>query len=154
MYYEAFINKSFSERNEYDQLWSIMEYCGAESISDLLKSTKGNSLTEEWISYISKEISNGLNYLHSNKIIHRDIKEQNVLLNANAGVKLVDFGVSAQLDQTIGRRNTFIGTPYWMIPDVIACDENRQATYDNRVFFCLLLFYINKLFVNRTIYDH
>ncbi|CAF1293169.1 unnamed protein product [Rotaria sordida] len=75
MYYEAFINKSFSERNEYDQLWSIMEYCGAESISDLLKSTKGNSLTEEWISYISKEISNGLNYLHSNKIIHRDIKE-------------------------------------------------------------------------------
>ncbi|CAF4042063.1 unnamed protein product [Rotaria sordida] len=66
---------TLGKRNEYDQLWSIMEYCGAESISDLLKSTKGNSLTEEWISYISKEISNGLNYLHSNKIIHRDIKE-------------------------------------------------------------------------------
>ncbi|CAF4345631.1 unnamed protein product, partial [Adineta steineri] len=109
-----------------------MEYCGAGSITDLVKSTKGNSLKEEWISYISKEILNGLSHLHLNKIIHRDIKGQNVLLTENAEVKLVDFGVSAQLDRTIGRRNTFIGTPYWMAPEVIACDENPQATYDNR----------------------
>jgi serine/threonine protein kinase len=53
-----------------------MEYCGAGSITDLVKSTKGNSLKEEWISYISKEILNGLNHLHLNKIIHRDIKGQ------------------------------------------------------------------------------
>ena len=55
----------------------------------------------------------GLSHLHKSKVIHRDIKGQNVLLTDNADIKLVDFGVSAQLDRTIGKRNTFIGTPYW-----------------------------------------
>ena len=99
----------------------------------------------------------GLSHLHKNRVIHRDIKGQNVLLTDNADIKLgmavasfglatcpthccsfslslpVDFGVSAQLDRTIGKRNTFIGTPYWMAPEVIACDQDPTATYDYRV---------------------
>lgn len=106
-YYGAFIKKSPAGKD--DQLWLVMEYCGAGSVTDLVKSTKGQSLKEEWIAYICREILRGLAYLHSNKVIHRDIKGQNVLLTDNAEVKLVDFGVSAQLDRTIGRRNTFIG---------------------------------------------
>uniref|UniRef100_A0AAZ3SWK5 non-specific serine/threonine protein kinase n=2 Tax=Oncorhynchus tshawytscha TaxID=74940 RepID=A0AAZ3SWK5_ONCTS len=107
-----------------------MEFCGAGSITDLIKNTKGNSLKEEWTAYICREILRGLTHLHQHKVIHRDIKGQNVLLTENAEVKLVDFGVSAQLDRTVGKRNTFIGTPYWMAPEVIACDENPEATYD------------------------
>ncbi|CEF64237.1 Mitogen-activated protein kinase kinase kinase kinase 4 [Strongyloides ratti] len=131
-YYGAFIKKLPSSNGKHDQLWLVMEYCGSGSITDLIKSTKSCSLREDWISYISREILRGLHHLHNNKVIHRDIKGQNVLLTDNAEVKLVDFGVSAQLDRTVGRRNTFIGTPYWMAPEVIACDENPEATYDSR----------------------
>ncbi|XP_077408081.1 mitogen-activated protein kinase kinase kinase kinase 4-like isoform X8 [Vanacampus margaritifer] len=129
-YYGAFIKKSPPGHD--DQLWLVMEFCGAGSITDLVKNTKGNQLKEDWIAYISREILRGLAHLHAHHVIHRDIKGQNVLLTENAEVKLVDFGVSAQLDRTVGRRNTFIGTPYWMAPEVIACDENPDATYDYR----------------------
>ncbi|XP_064826787.1 mitogen-activated protein kinase kinase kinase kinase 4-like isoform X3 [Oncorhynchus masou masou] len=129
-YYGAFIKKSPPGHD--DQLWLVMEFCGAGSITDLVKNTKGNQLKEDWIAYISREILRGLAHLHAHHVIHRDIKGQNVLLTENAEVKLVDFGVSAQLDRTVGRRNTFIGTPYWMAPEVIACDENPEATYDYR----------------------
>ncbi|CAL1541662.1 unnamed protein product [Lymnaea stagnalis] len=138
-YYGAFIKKGPAGKD--DQLWLVMEFCGAGSVTDLVKAlgtetfrraTKGNFLKEEWIAYVCREILRGLAHLHANRVIHRDIKGQNVLLTDNAEVKLVDFGVSAQLDKTIGRRNTFIGTPYWMAPEVIACDENPDATYDKR----------------------
>ncbi|XP_042158802.1 mitogen-activated protein kinase kinase kinase kinase 4-like isoform X4 [Oncorhynchus tshawytscha] len=129
-YYGAFVKKSPAGQD--DQLWLVMEYCGAGSVTDLVKKTKGNCLKEDWIAYICREVLRGLSHLHSHHVIHRDIKGQNVLLTENAEVKLVDFGVSAQLDRTIGKRNTFIGTPYWMAPEVIACDENPDSTYDYR----------------------
>ncbi|XP_053129756.1 nik-related protein kinase isoform X2 [Hemicordylus capensis] len=129
-YYGAFVKKSPAGQD--DQLWLVMEYCGAGSVTDLVKKTKGNCFKEDWIAYICREVLRGLGHLHSHHVIHRDIKGQNVLLTENAEVKLVDFGVSAQLDRTIGRRNTFIGTPYWMAPEVIACDENPESTYDYR----------------------
>uniref|UniRef100_A0A8C0QJ24 non-specific serine/threonine protein kinase n=1 Tax=Chelonoidis abingdonii TaxID=106734 RepID=A0A8C0QJ24_CHEAB len=129
-YYGAFVKQSPAGQD--DQLWLVMEYCGAGSVTDLVKKTKGNCFKEDWIAYICREVLRGLAHLHLNHVIHRDIKGQNVLLTENAEVKLVDFGVSAQLDRTIGRRNTFIGTPYWMAPEVIACEENQDSTYDYR----------------------
>ncbi|KAF5404029.1 hypothetical protein PHET_02546 [Paragonimus heterotremus] len=127
-YFGAFIKKSSPQ----DHLWLVMEYCGAGSVTDLVKSTRGQALKEDWIAYISREILRGLVHLHGNRVIHRDIKGQNVLLTDNAEVKLVDFGVSAQLDKTFGKRNTFIGTPYWMAPEVIHCEQDSSCTYDTR----------------------
>uniref|UniRef100_A0A8C5DVX0 non-specific serine/threonine protein kinase n=1 Tax=Gouania willdenowi TaxID=441366 RepID=A0A8C5DVX0_GOUWI len=112
-YYGAFIRKGPAGQDH--QLWLVMEYCGAGSVTDLVKKTKGNCLKEDWIAYICREV------------LRCHICKAFPLL-----LSTVDFGVSAQLDKTIGRRNTFIGTPYWMAPEVIACDENPEATYDYR----------------------
>ena len=128
-YFGAFVKKSPS--NQEDELWLVMELCGSGSVTELIKSNKA-SLKESWISYICKGILNGLSYLHLNKVIHRDIKGQNVLLTDECIIKLVDFGVSAQLDKTLAKRRTFIGTPYWMAPEVISCEDNPSATYDSR----------------------
>ncbi|KAK6325383.1 hypothetical protein J4Q44_G00047250 [Coregonus suidteri] len=85
-YYGAFVKKNPPGID--DQLWLVMEFCGAGSITDLIKNTKGNSLKEEWTAYICREILRGLAHLHQHKVIHRDIKGQNVLLTENAEVKL------------------------------------------------------------------
>uniref|UniRef100_A0A4W5NML4 non-specific serine/threonine protein kinase n=1 Tax=Hucho hucho TaxID=62062 RepID=A0A4W5NML4_9TELE len=85
-YYGAFVKKSRAGQD--DQLWLVMEYCGAGSVTDLVKKTKGNSLKEDWIAYICREVLRGLSHLHSHHVIHRDIKGQNVLLTENAEVKL------------------------------------------------------------------
>ncbi|KAL3313948.1 Mitogen-activated protein kinase kinase kinase kinase 4 [Cichlidogyrus casuarinus] len=127
-YYGAFIKKEKPQ----DKLWLVMEYCGSGSVTDLVKSIKTQSLREDWIAYICREIIHGLAHLHANRVIHRDIKGQNVLLTDSADVKLVDFGVSAQLDRTVSKRNTFIGTPYWMAPEVIKCEKEEDCKYDTR----------------------
>ncbi|CAI5760578.1 unnamed protein product [Candida verbasci] len=99
------------------KLWVIMEYVNGGSIFDLLKS--GPISDEKTIASIIKEILLALNYLHSQGKIHRDLKSQNILVNKSGEIKLTDFGVSTQLSSNFSKRNTTVGTPYWMAPEVI-----------------------------------
>ncbi|KAK5878186.1 hypothetical protein CesoFtcFv8_025618 [Champsocephalus esox] len=117
-----------------DQLWLVLELCNGGSVTDLAKGMlkRGDRMDEAIIAYILHEALMGLQHLHVHKTIHRDVKGNNILLTTHGGVKLVDFGVSAQLTNTRLRRNTSVGTPFWMAPEVIACEQQLDSTYDAR----------------------
>ncbi|XP_075392924.1 mitogen-activated protein kinase kinase kinase kinase 1 [Tenrec ecaudatus] len=100
------------------KLWICMEFCGAGSLQDIYQVT--GPLSELQVSYVCREVLQGLAYLHSQKKIHRDIKGANILINDAGEVRLADFGISAQIGATLARRLSFIGTPYWMAPEVAA----------------------------------
>lgn len=118
-YFKTFVDKS--------KMWIVMEYCGGGSIYEILRylpitlenSKKIEHLREDQISYATKEVIKSLLVLHDKGSIHRDIKLANVLLKDNGQIKLSDFGVSGTLNNTLKRRETFVGTPYWMAPEVI-----------------------------------
>uniref|UniRef100_A0A8C2U3F1 non-specific serine/threonine protein kinase n=1 Tax=Coturnix japonica TaxID=93934 RepID=A0A8C2U3F1_COTJA len=119
------------------QLWLVLELCNGGSVTELVKGLLkcGQRLDEAVISYILYGALLGLQHLHNNRIIHRDVKGNNILLTTEGGVKLVDFGndhLPFPIPSTRLRRNTSVGTPFWMAPEVIACEQQYDYSYDAR----------------------
>ncbi|XP_078061332.1 mitogen-activated protein kinase kinase kinase kinase 3-like isoform X3 [Mustelus asterias] len=111
----------FASYYRNNRMWICMEYCGGGSLQDIYQTT--GPLSEKQIAYICRETLQGLQYLHGNGKMHRDIKGANILLTDRGDVKLADFGVSAELTASVGKRKSFIGTPYWMAPEVAAVEK-------------------------------
>ncbi|XP_077990446.1 serine/threonine-protein kinase 3-like [Glandiceps talaboti] len=113
-----YVVKYYGSYFKNTDLWIVMEYCGAGSVSDIMR-LRNKTLTEDEIATVLQSTLKGLEYLHSRRKIHRDIKAGNILLNNEGHAKLADFGVAGQLTDTMAKRNTVIGTPFWMAPEVI-----------------------------------
>ena len=121
-----YVVKYYGSYFKDQDLWIVMEFCGAGSVSDIMRVRK-KTCTEAEIATILQSTLKGLEYLHYKRKIHRDIKAGNVLLNSEGSAKLADFGVAGQLTDTMAKRNTVIGTPFWMAPEVI-----QEVGYDCR----------------------
>ncbi|XP_075063455.1 STE20-like serine/threonine-protein kinase [Mixophyes fleayi] len=111
------------------QLWIVVEFCAGGALDGVMMEL-GHCLAERQIRVVCFQTLLGLQYLHFHKIIHRDLKAGNILLTQHGDIRLADFGVSAVNSQTLQRRSSFIGTPYWMAPEVVMCETCKDAPYD------------------------
>ncbi|XP_074089880.1 STE20-like serine/threonine-protein kinase isoform X2 [Macrotis lagotis] len=112
-----------------NNLWILIEFCAGGAVDAVMLELE-RPLTESQIQVVCKQTLEALNYLHENKIIHRDLKAGNILFTLEGDIKLADFGVSAKNTRTIQRRDSFIGTPYWMAPEVVMCETSKDRPYD------------------------
>ncbi|XP_071402464.1 mitogen-activated protein kinase kinase kinase kinase 2 isoform X2 [Centroberyx affinis] len=111
----------FGSYHRNTKLWICMEYCGGGSLQDMYQVT--GPLKEKQIAYVCRETLQGLYHLHETGKMHRDIKGANILLTERGDVKLADFGVAAEISASVAKRKSFIGTPYWMAPEVAAVEK-------------------------------
>ncbi|XP_038593882.1 STE20-like serine/threonine-protein kinase isoform X3 [Micropterus salmoides] len=111
------------------KLWILIEFCAGGAVDAIMLELE-RPLTEPQIRVVCKQTLEALSYLHENKVIHRDLKAGNILLSLDGDVKLADFGVSAKNTKTLQRRDSFIGTPYWMAPEVVMCETSKDRPYD------------------------
>uniref|UniRef100_A0A1I7V3L0 Protein kinase domain-containing protein n=1 Tax=Caenorhabditis tropicalis TaxID=1561998 RepID=A0A1I7V3L0_9PELO len=112
-----------------NKLTMLLEFCGGGAVDNIIVEL-GHALKEDQIRYIGYYVCDALKWLHSQNVIHRDLKAGNILLTNDGQVRLADFGVSAKLKSEREKRDTFIGTPYWMAPEVMACETFKDQPYD------------------------
>ncbi|XP_030638464.1 serine/threonine-protein kinase PAK 6 [Chanos chanos] len=126
LFNEVVIMRDYQHRNVVEmyksalveeELWVIMEYLQGGALTNIVSETR---LTEEQIATVCEAVLQALAYLHSQGVIHRDIKSDSILLSLDGRVKLSDFGFCAQISKDIPKRKSLVGTPYWMAPEVIS----------------------------------